>query len=344
MATPIQPIDHPAAWKATEFASKKDLTVELEDRHLSALATGLAVLKSDTCEYAEVNSACFPLEGILEDVAAWRKEVQRGRGLLILKGFPVRDLDIEDIRLMYLGLGSHFGRPTSQSPLGDLIGEVVNVGGEDKQERAYRSRRRLKLHTDRCDHLAMLCFRPALSGGLSGYASGLTAHNILLQERPDLLELLYRGYCHHRFGQQDPGEPLVTTKRIPIFSIADGVPSVILIRGYIDLAVEEGHVQLSDRELEALDYLEAVTERPDVRFEFMLEPGELCINNNCLLLHERTAFVDADDPGQKRFLLRLWLREDSRPMAPGVLVHKGTDGIPKRLGMGTYYTTNSEVT
>ena len=82
MATTIQPIDHPAAWKATEFASKKDLTVELKDRHLSALATGLAALKSVTCEYAEVNSACFPLEGILEDVAAWREEVQRGRGLV----------------------------------------------------------------------------------------------------------------------------------------------------------------------------------------------------------------------------------------------------------------------
>jgi len=42
MATTIQPIDHPAAWRATDFASKKDLTVELEDRHLSALAAGLA--------------------------------------------------------------------------------------------------------------------------------------------------------------------------------------------------------------------------------------------------------------------------------------------------------------
>ena len=344
MATTIQPIDHPAAWRAADIASKKDLTVELEERHLSALATGLSALKSDTCEYAEINSARFPLEGIAEDIAVWREEIYRGRGILILKGFPVRELDIEDIRLMYLGLGSHFGRPTSQSPLGDLIGEVVNVGGDDKQERAYRSRRRLKLHTDRCDHLTMLCLRPALSGGLSGYASGLTAHNILLEERPDLLEILYRGYYHHRFGQQDPGEPLVTTERIPIFSVADGVPSVILIRGYIDLAVKEGHVQLSDRELEALDFLEAVTERPEVRFECMLEPGELCINNNCLLLHERSAFVDADDPGQKRLLLRLWLREDGRPVAPGVSVHKGEAGILKQLGMGTYYTPNSKAT
>lgn len=342
MGAAIHAFDHPAAWKATDFASKKDLTVELDGRHLAALEAGLVALKAETSDHAGVTPQRFPLDGIADDVAAWREEVQRGRGLLILDGFPIDGMAAEDLRLMYLGLGSHFGRPTSQSPLGDLIGDVVNIGGDDRQERAYRSRRRLKLHTDRCDHLAMLCIRPALSGGLSGYASGLTAHNIILDERPDLLEVLYRGYHHHRFGQQPPGEALVTPERIPIFSVTDGVPSVILIRGYIDLAVEEGHVRLGDAEVEALDFLESVTEREEVNLQFMLEPGELSIFNNCLLLHNRTAFEDADDPAQKRLLLRLWLREDARPMAPGVLVHKGSAGIVPQDGKGTYYTPDAK--
>jgi hypothetical protein len=341
MPSAIEPFSHPAAWKATDFASKKDLTIDLDSRHLSALEAGLAALKAEMTDGAGVTAERFPLNGIIDDVNAWREEVQRGRGLIILNGFPVADIDPEDMRLMYLGLGSHFGRPTSQSPLGDLIGDVVNIGGEDKQERAYRSSRRLKLHTDRCDHLAMLCVRPAVSGGLSGYASGLTAHNIVLEERPDLIEALYRGYHHHRFGQQAAGESLITDERIPIFSVTDNVPSVILIRGYIDLAVEEGHVRLSDTELEALDFLEAVTDRPDVKLELMLEPGELSFANNCLLLHNRTAFEDAEDPAKKRLLLRLWLREDGRPMAPGVLAHKGTAGIVKQDGKGTYYTPNA---
>lgn len=341
MHAAIQPFDHPAAWKATDFTSKADLTVTLDSRHLSALEAGLAALKLRTSNYVQVTPASFPLEGIADDIVAWREEVQRGRGVIIFSGFPVSDIDAEDMRLMYLGFGSHFGRPTSQSPLGDLIGEVINVGGNDRQERAYRNSRRLLLHTDRCDHLAMLCVRPALSGGLSGYASGLTAHNIVLEERPDLIEALYRGYHHHRFGQQALGEPLVTKERIPIFSITDGVPSLILIRGYIDLAVQEGHVQLSDVELEALDFLESVTERPDVRLDFMMAPGELSIVNNCLLLHNRSEFQDAEDPAQTRMLLRLWLREDGRPIAPGVLAHKGDAGIEKQEGLGTYYTPNS---
>ena len=341
MRAAIHPFEHPAAWKATDFACKTDLTIELDGRHLSALEAGLAALKSETSNYAEVTRARLPLDRIADDVAAWREEVQRGRGVVILSGFPVADIDAEDMRLMYLGFGSHFGRPTSQSPLGDLIGEVVNVGGNDKQERAYRSSRRLLLHTDRCDHIAMLCIRPAVSGGLSGYASGLTAHNIVLEERPDLIEVLYRGYYHHRFGQQAPGEALVKEERVPIFSVAGGVPSMILIRGYIDLAAQEGHVRLSDVELEALDFLESVTERPDVKLQLMLAPGELSISNNCLLLHNRSEFTDADDPARKRLLLRLWLREDDRPMAPGVLQHKGQAGIVRQDGKGTYYTPNA---
>ncbi|MBT4491078.1 MAG: TauD/TfdA family dioxygenase, partial [Rhodospirillaceae bacterium] len=329
MDAAIKPFDHPAAWKATDFTSKADLTVALDGRHLSALEAGLAALKSETREHARVTPEIFPLDGIADDIAAWREEVHRGRGIVMLSGFPVADIEAEDMRLMYLGFGSHFGRPTSQSPLGDLIGDVVNIGGNDKQERAYRSSRRLSLHTDRCDHLAMLCIRPAASGGLSGYASGLTAHNIMLEERPDLVEVLYRGYHHHRFGQQAPGEPLVTEERVPIFSIAEGVPSTILIRGYIDLAVQEGHVQLSDIEAEALDFLESVTEREDVKLELMMAPGELIVANNCLLLHNRSEFKDADDAARKRLLLRLWLREDGRPMSSGVQVHKGQAGIDK---------------
>ncbi len=130
----------------------------------------------------------------------------------------------------------------------------------------------------------------------------------------------------------------MTRERIPIFSVTDGVPSVIYIRGYIDLAVEEGHVTLADAELEALNYLDEVANRPEVRLEFMMEAGDLAFINNCLILHTRTEFEDSDDPARKRHLMRLWLREDERPAAEGVILHKGKAGILKQEGKGTYYT------
>ena len=337
-AMPVSAIDHPAAWKTTDFAAKDDLVVELATRHVEALRAEVERCRPVLEDPAKVSPERFPLAAIGDDIAAWRAEVRSGRGILILRGIPVESLSPEDLRLMYLGLGSHFGRPVSQSNMGDLIGEVFDVGGKDRRERAYRNSRALALHTDRCDHLAMLCIRPAAEGGLSGYASALTIHNIMLAERPDLLEPLYRGYFLHRFGEQPPGEPPITVERVPIFSVTDGVPSVIYIRGYINLADEEGLVSLSDAEREALDVMDEVSSRPDVRLDLRLEPGEICLTNNCLLLHTRTAFEDAPDPARKRHLLRLWLREDGRPMASGVRLHKGRDGIEPLAGKGTYYT------
>jgi hypothetical protein len=333
----IQVIDHPAAWTVPDLGGKDDLAFDLAARHIQALEDGLAHLKVDAADHDGITIERFPLNTIADDVGAWRDEIRQGRGIVQLRGLPVDRYDPDDLKRLYLGLGTHLGRPVSQSNMGDLIGEVVNIGGKDKRERAYRNSRELKLHTDRCDHLAMLCVRPAIEGGVSGYASAITIHNIMVAECPDLLALLYRGYYHHRFGEQSPGEPPVTAERIPIFSVTDGVPSVIYIRGYIDLAVEEGHVTLSEDERAALDALDEISNRPEVRLDFIQAPGEIVLTNNCLLLHTRTAFEDSDDPALKRLLLRLWLREDDRPMAPGVLMHKGMGGIEKRDGKGTYY-------
>lgn len=333
-----RPFAHPAAWKASDFASPDDIAIDLERRHLDALTTEVARCRGAGDGYGWVTPGRFPLAAIRDDVAAWRRQVQEGRGIVLLRGFPVGEIDPDDLRLMFIGLGCHFGRPVSQSAMGDLVGDVVDVGGKDRRERAYRNSRALKLHTDRCDHVAMLCIRPAAAGGVSGYASALTIHNLILAERPELIAPLYRGYFHHRFGEQAPGEPPVTRERIPIFSRADGVPSVIYIRGYIDLAVEEGHVPLSAREREALDFMDQVADRPEVRLNFRMAPGEASFTNNCLLLHTRTAFEDADDPALKRHLLRLWLRQDDRPLAPGARLHKGSAGIEERVGKGTYYT------
>ncbi len=334
----ILPFDHPAAWKATDFTSPDDFAIDLTARQIDALESETIRAKRAGTKHEAITAETFPLAAIRADIAGWRDEICNGRGLLMLRGFPVERIDADDLRLMFLGLGSHIGRPTSQSAMGDLVGDVTNIGDDDRNERAYRSRRELKLHTDRCDHIGMLCLRPAISGGVSGYASALAIHNEMLATRPDLLPYLYRGYFHHRFGEQPPGEPVITRERIPLISVTDGVPSVILIRGYIDLAADEGHVTLSDAEVEALDVFEDIGNRPEFRFDMVMQRGEATFTNNCAVLHTRTAFEDSDDPALKRRLFRLWLREDGRPAAPGVVLHKGYGGIEKRDGKGTYYT------
>jgi hypothetical protein len=325
-----------------DYPSKDCFTLDLTPTHLDALRRALDAARARGRTEQDLCIEDFPLEPIAADVARWRREVHEGRGLVILRGFPVHELDVDQVGLMYMGLGLHFGTPVSQSNMGERLGHVINVGGQDARERAYRNARELHLHTDRCDHVAMLCIRPAWKGGVSGYASALTIHNRMLAERPDLLEPLYAGYFLHRFGEQPPGEPPITTVRIPIFSVADGVPNVIYIRGYIDLAEEEGLTALTPHEREALVYFEQVANRGDVRLNFTLEPGEASFFNNCLVLHTRTAFEDPPDGAPGRHLLRLWLMQEGRPAVAGVSVHKGMGGIRPLAGKGTYYASRGQ--
>ena len=337
MSTAYPPFQHPAAWRSSEITSKDDVAIDLDRRHLKALANAVHHAEKCAATPDTLTREKFPLDDIVGDIAQWRHEIDNGRGLLLFRGFPIGDFSLTQWELLFLGLGLHFGRPVSQNNLGEVVGHVINVGNKDRRERAYRNSRELVLHTDRCDYIGMLCLNQALRGGLSGYASALTIHNIIGEERPELLAPLYHGYRLHRFGEQGPDEPLVTEKPIPIFSVCEGHPNVIFIRGYIDLALDEGYYELSELETEALDYMESVAARPDVCLDMMLEPGEATFTNNCVLLHKRTAFEDGATEETRRHLLRLWLANPERPSTVEVQAHKTDRGITKLEGRGTYY-------
>jgi hypothetical protein len=313
--------------------------VHLTDKHLAAFDHALEANRTARRRTEDITQQDFPLPSVASDVAAWRHEVLHGRGFILLREFPLGRYTQKDIETIYWGLGTYFGRAVSQSPLGDRLGHVVDVGGKDRRERAYRSSRELTLHTDRADVLGMLCLQQALAGGVSGYASAHTIYNDILTTRPELLEPLFAGFHYHRFGEQLPGEPLVTPHKVPILSEWEGELSVVFLRGYVEMAARELGSPLSEQEVAALNYFEEVARRDDVKLTFTMEPGEAIFFNNCLVLHNRSAFEDAPQAARKRHLLRLWLMLDGiRPLAPAVHAYKGTQGIAGRTGGTTYYT------
>ena len=59
-----------------------------------------------------------------------------------------------------------------------------------------------------------------------------------------------------------------------------------------------------------------------------LEPGDIQLLNNSVVLHARTDFVDYEEPERRRHLLRLWLNvETGRSVDP--------DAFPYRRGVPT---------
>ena len=337
MPTVRQPIIGRSAWRPSDFPSKEAFSFTLTPKHFAAFDAALARNRQRPTE--DVSHDDFVLDTIADDVATWRHEVLHGRGFLVLREFPLQRYSQDELATIYWGLGTYFGRAVSQSPLGDRLGHVVDVGGKDRRERAYRSSRELTLHTDRCDVLGMLCLHKAMAGGVSGYASAHTIYNDILASRPALLEPLFTGFHYHRFGEQLPGEPAVTPHKVPVLSEWQGALSVVFLRAYIDMGAKELGLALTDEERAALDYFEEVARRDDVQLTFMLEPGEAIFFNNCMILHNRTSFEDYADAARKRHLLRLWLMLDgARPLAPAIHAYKGTQGIPGRDGGTTYYT------
>jgi hypothetical protein len=333
-----QPIRAASAWRPADFPSPEAYTFTLAERHLTVFDAALAANRRAGKPTEELTAADFPLDPIANDVAAWREEVLHGRGFIVLREFPRDRYTPDDLGMIFFGLGTHFGRAVSQSSMGDRLGHVVDVGGKDRRERAYRNSRELTLHTDRADVLGMLCIQKAVQGGLSGYASAHTIYNEILASRAGLLEPLFAGFPYHRRGEEAPGEPAITPYRVPVLSESEGMLSVVWLRAYIEMAAKERGVPLTDDELAALDYFEEVGRRDDVMLTFMLEPGEAIFFNNCVLLHNRTSFEDGPDPARKRHLLRLWLMLDGqRPLTPDVHAYKGTRGIVGSEHSSTYY-------
>ena len=299
---------------------------------------GLRAARASGRATEELRREDFPLDDISNDLDNIRGQVLNGRGIVLLRGLPVTRYSREDMCRMFWGLGTHFGRAVSQSLMGDRLGHVTNVSGNNPCERGYRSRRELDMHTDSDDILMMACLQDARSGGQSRFVSALSIFNEMLTGQPQLLANLMRGYrCHWR-GEQADGEEPISSFRVPVFSRCNDVLSCVYLRAFIDMAAEDLGEPLGDEDKAALDCFQELSERADLQLALNLEPGDAYLANNYTVLHSRTAFEDHDAPDKRRYLLRLWLKAiDGRPVVDAVRRFYRDDGITGREGASTVY-------
>ena len=325
-------IDHPGAWKATDFKSKNDYAFDLTRRHVEALDHALVQVKKNGLTIDAIGPDQFSLGSIEDDLASIRDEVRNGRGIVLIRGFPNDRYDLTDLELVYWGLGTYFGTGVSQSVLGDRVGHVTDMSKEVSSERSYRNAKELTPHTDCNEMIAMLSVRTAKVGGESKYASALTVHNEILATHPEYLPPLYEGFYYHRRGEEPPGAPPCTTHKVPVFSCVDGYISARYVPGYLEAAAPELGIDFPEELTTAMAYFDAVASRDDIMLTVLLEPGELSLQNNFTVLHGRTTFEDDPDESRKRLLLRLWIDiENGRPHDPNVAIYE-TDSIVKREG------------
>ena len=329
-------VDHASAWCSSE-RDRDSFIIRLQQRQLDAFDRALQTVKLKITDAEAITRDDFDLSEIESDVAAWREEVMDGSGMLILSGFPLDRYDKDDLGMIHFGLGTHFGEAMSQSVMGDRLGHVINVGGKDPKERAYRNSTELDMHTDACDVVAIMCLQKAQSGGYSGYVSAVSIYNEILQRQPDLLPVLFEGFHYHRFGEEAPGQSPVTEDKIPVFSFRDGLLSVNYLRSYIEMAAEELKTPLTSQQVAALDLIDEIARDERFALKFISQPGDAVFFNNLTVLHNRTAFEDSEIEAEKRHLLRLWLVAHApRPVCDNLRIYEGR-GIDRQEGKSTYF-------
>jgi hypothetical protein len=128
---------------------------------------------------------------------------------------------------------------------------------------------------------------------------------------------------------------------VPVFNWYAGALTTIYVGQYIRSAQENFPAarRLTDREREALDFLDALTNEPGLNLQMTMVPGDMQFLHNHQILHSRTDFEDWPEPERKRHLLRLWIAPDSaRPLPPSFAPRYGSVTPGARGGIVTAET------
>lgn len=303
-----EPVRDATAWRGDDLGDDPSWRVAIGEREREAMLAGLKAVQSKGLWFHQMEAADFPLDDSLRAlVARIRHDVRDGRGFVLLEGFPLRNLSIDEIRLVYWGLSLHLGTCVSQDGRAALVADVWDRGQKKAPlTRAYGSKRESKLHVDLADVVGLLCVRQAKGGAPTTLASSTTVYNAFLEKHPELVPMLYEGFHWDRFSEHAAWEKPMSVAKIPVFSYAGGQLSCRYNRSWISGAFARLEKTMSNAEQVLFDFFDQAAE--ENRLEIDLQPGQLYFASNYTVLHGRAAYEEeTEDFGEKRHLLRTWL-------------------------------------
>ena len=321
LVTPLQKVDGERVWCGPEMAERRsEWTHNLSDVEIAEIDAAVEHVSKGGLGILEINAANFPLPTLGNTLHQVRKDLLEGRGFAVVRGLPVSRYDARQTAVAYFGIGAHLGEAVAQNAKGHALGHVCDLGIGDSlwsvpTARGYQTSEELIFHTDAPDLVGLLCLHPAKSGGLSRIASTGMLFNRILESRPDLAETLTEITYRDRRGEIPEGrEPWY---RLPVFNFHDGRLLSNYVRSVIQKAQRFPEVpRLTDKQVEAFDFLDTTVSDPTLYLELEFEPGDIQFLCNHYIMHSRTAYEDYPDPERRRHLLRLWLAAEDGPPLP----------------------------
>jgi len=314
--------DGPQAWFGPEMAKRRDWIYELNREELAEIDSAVAACVERRTSLVAMTAADFPLPRLASRLAELRAKVLHGAGFCLLRGVPVERYDALEAALLFRGIGAHWGEALSQNGKGHVLGHVADLGVNlnDASARGYQSKAELRFHVDGGDVVALLCLKPAKSGGLSRIASSTTVWNQIVRRRPDLAAELLAPFHLSRWGEVGAGQQ--RSAKLRLFSPCAGRLMVVYIMSAIEKAQAFDEVpRLTGAQAEALALVNTLAGDDAIRLDMDFRPGDTQFLCNHSILHARTDYEDHPEPQRRRHLLRQWFGCADGPELPADVLH-----------------------
>lgn len=326
------------SWRSADLAADTSWHVCWSEAELAALLgwAGTVDAKALAVQPALLDAAIVEAPAVLVDRAsAVRHELIHGRGLCLVSGLDVNSCDPDDLALMFLLFSAQLGSLRSQNAAGHLLGHVTDVGADvnDPTTRIYQTNERQTFHTDSTDCVGLLCVRTAKSGGASMVVSVDAAYEQMVAQAPELAARLFEPLATDRRGEEPEGE--LPWFEIPVLSPSGDRVTGIYQRQYIDSARRFPEAPKPDAQyVQALDLFDQILNDSAMHAQMDFAPGDMQFVHNHSLLHDRTGFVDHDDPALRRHLFRVWMSLPGDRALPDVFAQRyGTTTVGDRGGI-----------
>lgn len=315
----------PRAWTKADLTDRTgEIFYDLTPQAQAEIRAGIAHIRGNEFRLGTVEQEDMRLPSFARDVAALRERLDNGLGFFVLRGLPLDGLSLEESQILSWVVSNYLGKVIRQNYSGlrvELLRDQKRNDGDPY--RISQTNRFFEFHSDNGvleprppNYIGLLCLRPAKEGGESVLVSGYTLHDEMLREQRALLPLLYEDFeadkpkLQTRAGASD--KPVV----YPIYQLHGDDLYMRYNRTFLEAGSRMAGRPLDERQVAALDFLDERMQRDELVFRYTLQRGEMLVANNLTTLHSRTAYVDSDQPGLERQLLRSWMWR--RHTHPGV--------------------------
>ncbi len=316
--SPPQMIDHIVegrkAWLRADI-QRDDWFLKLTPECLGELQGVVAQLRAHPCKPEQIDPAQYALPACRAFMRRVRNVLDEGVRFAVVDRLPMDEISDDEAKALYWILSSMLARPVQQKLTGTMIYDVHDTGKKATPGSGVRpdqTNMEQFFHNDNAynttppEIVALLCARPAKTGGESQVMSLYTLHNELLRKHKDIIPRLYQPFWFDRQKEYLPGEPEVI--HAPMFSY-DGRLKVRMSVFQASSGYALKQEPMDDATLSAITQLKSLFADDALRADFVMERGQMQYVNNQETCHRRTTFEDFAEPAKKRLMIRLWLRD-----------------------------------